>query len=60
MRVVTFKIEQDDLERMELVRMAMGMERSEFIRMAIKYYIEHEYKPKNTIGKARVEKGVRL
>ena len=57
---MTFKIEQDDLERMEVVRMAMGMERSEFIRMAIKYYIEHEYKPKETIGKARVEKGVRL
>jgi len=60
MRVVTFKIEQDDLERMEVVRMAMGMERSEFIRKAIQYYIEHEYKPKESVGKARVEKGVRL
>ena len=60
MRVITFKIEQDDLERMEVVRMAMGMERSEFIRRAIQYYIEHEYKPKESIGKARVEKGVRL
>jgi len=60
MRVVTFKIEQDDLERMEVARMAMGVERSEFIRRAIKYYIEHEYKPKDDITKARVEKGVRL
>ena len=60
MRVVTFKIEQDDLERMEVARMDMGMERSEFIRRAIQYYIEHEYKPKETINKARVEKGVRL
>ena len=57
---MTFKIEQDDLERMEVVRMAMGMERSEFIRKAIQYYIEHEYKPKESVGKARVEKGVRL
>ena len=60
MRVITFKIEQDDLEMMEVARMAMGMERSEFIRRAIKYYIEHEYKPKEDVGKARVEKGVRL
>ena len=60
MRVVTFKIEQTDLEIMETARMAMGMERSEFIRKAIQYYIEHEYKPKDTVGKARVEKGVRL
>ena len=60
MRVVTFKMEQDDLERMEVARMAMGLERSEFIRKAIKYFIEHEYKPKETVGKARVEKGVRL
>jgi len=60
MRVITFKIEQDDLERMETARMAMGMERSEFIRMAIKYYLEHEYKPKENVTKARVEKGVRL
>jgi len=60
MRVVTFKIEQDDLEKMEVVRMAMGMERSEFIRKAIQYFIEHEYKPKENVTKARVEKGVRL
>ena len=60
MRVVTFKIEQDDLERMEVARMAMGMERSEFIRKAIQYYIDHEYKPKESVSKARVEKGVRL
>jgi metal-responsive CopG/Arc/MetJ family transcriptional regulator len=45
---------------MEVVRMAMGLERSEFIRKAIQYFIEHEYKPKENVTKARVEKGVRL
>ena len=60
MRIITFKIEQDDLERMEIARMTMHMERSEFIRKAITYYIKHEYKPNNNMTKAKVEKGVRL
>ena len=60
MSVVTFKIERDLLELVESMRINTNMNRSEFIRHALQYYIEHEYKPKNTMAKATVEKGVRL
>jgi metal-responsive CopG/Arc/MetJ family transcriptional regulator len=56
MRVVTFKIEQDLLELMDLMRVKLNMNRSEFIRYTIKYYLDHEYKPNEKIPKAKVEK----
>jgi len=56
MRVVTFKIEQDLLELVDLMRIRLNMNRSEFIRYAIKYYLDHEYKPNEKIPKAKVEK----
>ena len=60
MSVVTFKIERDLLELVESMRINTNMNRSEFIRNALQYYIEHEYKPKSKMPKAKVEKGVRL
>jgi len=60
MRVVTFKIELDDFEKMEAVRLGMNVGRSEFIRRAIKYYLEHEFKDRDKVPTAKVEKGVRL
>jgi metal-responsive CopG/Arc/MetJ family transcriptional regulator len=60
MVVITFKIDRDMLELVEATRISLNMNRSEFIRHAIEYYIEHEYKPKQQIPKARVEKIVRF
>jgi len=60
MSVVTFKIERDLLELVESMRINTNMNRSEFIRHALQYYIEHEYKPNNNVTKAKVEKGVRF
>ena len=55
-RVVTFKIEQDLLELVDLMRIKLNMNRSEFIRYAIEYYIKHEYRSNEKVQKAKVEK----
>jgi len=60
MIVVTFKMERDMLELVDGMRIELNMNRSEFLRHVIQYYIEHEYKPKNTVPKARVERIMRL
>jgi len=56
MRVVTFKLEQDLLELIELMRVRLNMNRSEFIRYMIQYYLEREYYPKEKVPEAKVEK----
>jgi len=56
MRVVTFKIEEDLLGLVDLMRVKLNMNRSEFIRYVIQYYLDHEYKPNEKIPKAKVEK----
>jgi len=60
MRVVTFKIPRDQLELVDTISIKLKMNRSEFIRYIIDYYIQHEYRPKETVPKAKVEKGVRF
>jgi Ribbon-helix-helix protein, copG family. len=60
MVVVTVKLERDMLELVDTMRVALNMNRSEFIRHVIQYYIDREYTPKQTMPKAKVEKGVRL
>jgi len=60
MRVVTFKIPQDMLEIVDSICIGSKMNRSEFIRYVIEYYITHEYRSKETVPKAKVEKGVRF
>jgi len=60
MIVITFKMDRDMLELVEAMRLDLNMNRSEFIRHVIQYYIEHEYKPKQQTPKARVEKIVRF
>jgi len=56
MRVVTFKVEQDLLELVDLMRIKLNMNRSEFMRYVIQYYLDREYKPNETVPKAKVEK----
>ena len=60
MRVVTFKIEKDMLELVDTLSIQLKMNRSEMIRYMIQYYIDHEYTSKQTVPKAKVEKGVRF
>ena len=60
MRVITFKIERDMLEVMDSICIKLKKSRSEFIRDAIDYYITREYRSKETVPKAKVEKGMRL
>jgi len=60
MIVITFKMDRDMLELVEAMRLDLNMNRSEFIRHVIQYYIEHEYKPKQQTPKARVERIVRF
>ena len=55
-RVVTVKIETDLLELIDMVRIKLDMNRSEFIRYAVKYYIDHEYRSNEKVPKAKVEK----
>jgi len=56
MRVVTFKVEQDLLELVDLMRIKLNMNRSEFMRYVIQYYLDREYKPNEKVPKAKVEK----
>ena len=60
MVVVTVKMEKDMLELVDTMRIALNMNRSEFIRHVVQYYIDREYIPKQKVPKAKVEKGVRL
>ena len=41
MRVVTFKIRDSELEEIDKMAARLGMNRSEFIRNAIRAYIKH-------------------
>ncbi len=41
MRVVTFKIRDSELEEIDKMAARLGMNRSEFIREAIRAYIRH-------------------
>ena len=56
MRVVTFKVEQDLLDLVDLIRVKLNMNRSEFIRYVIQYYLDREYKSDEVVSKAKVEK----
>jgi metal-responsive CopG/Arc/MetJ family transcriptional regulator len=60
MVVVTVKLERDMLDLVDTIRVALNMNRSEFIRHVIQYYIDREYIPKQKVPEAKVEKGVRL
>ena len=52
MRVVTFKLEEEILEKVDRIARREGMTRSEFIRKAIVTYIENY---ENIKGFARIE-----
>lgn len=43
MRVVTFKIDEKDLEKIDRLANRLGKARSEVIRMALKRFIEINY-----------------
>jgi len=59
MRVITFKIEEDLFELLDIYAINNGLSRSEAIRKAIKELVQKELNKDNQI-KLTIEKGGRL
>ncbi len=56
MRVVTFKVEADLLEQIDIYAMNHGLNRSEAIRLAMQKLIEEERKKEKPLPPAKIEK----
>ena len=56
MRVVTFKVEADLLEQLDVYAMNHNLNRSEAIRLAMRKLLEDERKKEKPIPPAKIEK----
>ena len=59
MRVITFKIEEDLLEKLDWYAIKYNLNRSDAIRKAIKDLLQKELE-KETVSTVKVEKGCKL